>query len=44
MYFGETVCVVSVLDREKFADLLNAVIEKNKANANTNEDDLLFSP
>lgn len=40
MHFGETVCVVSVLDREKFADLLNAVIEKNKANANTNEDDL----
>lgn len=44
MHFAEKICVVSVLDREKFADLLNAVIEKNNTNANTNEDDLLFSP
>ena len=40
MYFAEKICVVSVLDREKFANLLNAVIEKNKANSNVSESDV----
>ena len=40
MYFGDKLCVVSVLDREKFAKLLDTVIEKNKANSNVSESDV----
>ena len=40
IYFGDKVCIVSVLDREKFAKLLDTVIEKNNTNSNVSESDV----